>query len=286
MSPNPASDRATQPPRPKGRVLIIAGSDSGGGAGIQADIKAVTARGGFAMTAITAITVQDTTDVHGVWPVPLEAVEGQMRVTLADIGADAIKTGMLASAQLVEAVARVLDEAARSVPRVIDPVMIATSGHRLADDKAVQAIRSELIPHCALVTPNAPEAEFLTGRAVETVDGQRRAAERLLEAGARAALVKGGHVSGAELVDVLHTHQGEWLFRNPRIDTRATHGTGCTLASAIAAGLARGQALPLAVEEAITWLRGAILHAQGFGRGHSPLNHAWQFAALSALPQE
>ena len=162
------------------RILIIAGSDSGGGAGIQADLKAVTMLGGFAMTAVTAITVQDTTGVHGVWPVPLDAVTGQMRVTLADIGADAIKTGMLGSAALVEAVAECLSEHAQMIPRVIDPVMISTSGHRLVDVKGVEAIRSELVANARLVTPNAPEAEVLTGKAVETVDGQRRAAEQLL----------------------------------------------------------------------------------------------------------
>jgi hydroxymethylpyrimidine/phosphomethylpyrimidine kinase len=271
-----------------GRVLIIAGSDSGGGAGLQGDIKAVLARGGYAMTAVTAITVQDTTGVHGVWPVPLDTVEGQMRVTLSDIGADVIKTGMLGTAALVERVARVLDEAARGVPRVIDPVMVATSGDRLADNKAVEAIRSELIPGAALVTPNAPEAEVLTGRAVEGVEAQRRAADRLLEAGARAVLVKGGHVGGAEIVDVLHTQAGEWQFRRPRLDSRATHGTGCTLASAIATGLARGQPLPEAVEEAIDWLRGAIAHAPGFGRGHGPLNPGWAIPGPAAAhpPQE
>ena len=167
------------PDGPQGRVLIIAGSDSGGGAGIQADIKAVTLLGGYAMTAITAITAQDTRGVHGVWPVPIEGVIGQMQVTLADIGADAIKTGMLGSAALVEAVAELLSERAQLVPRVIDPVMVATSGDRLVDAKAVAAIRSELVPNARLVTPNAPEAEVLTGKAVETVSGQRRAAEAL-----------------------------------------------------------------------------------------------------------
>ena len=208
----------TEAQGPQGRVLIIAGSDSGGGAGIQADIKAVTMLGGYAMTAVTAITVQDTTGVHGVWPVPLEAVTGQMRVTLKDIGADAIKTGMLGSAALVEAISECLSEHAQMIPRVIDPVMVATSGHRLVDAKSVEAIRSELVPHARLVTPNAPEAEVLTGKAVETVDGQRRAAEQLLELGANGALVKGGHIPGSKVVDVLQTTTGEWIFESPRID--------------------------------------------------------------------
>lgn len=258
-----------------GRVLIIAGSDSGGGAGIQADIKAVSMLGAYAMTAVTAITVQDTTGVHGVWPVPLDAVLGQIDVTLKDIGADVIKTGMLGTASLVEAIAEKLSESAPSIPRVIDPVMVATSGDRLVDSKAVDAIRSELVRNAALVTPNAPEAEVLTGKAVETVDGQRRAAEALLERGAKAALVKGAHVSGSTITDVLQTEHGEWLFENPRIDTRATHGTGCTLASAIAAGLSQGKPLPDAVEAAIEYLRGAIANAVPLGKGHGPVKHGW-----------
>ncbi|MEZ5986294.1 MAG: bifunctional hydroxymethylpyrimidine kinase/phosphomethylpyrimidine kinase [Hyphomonas sp.] len=260
---------------PQGRVLIIAGSDSGGGAGIQADIKAVTMLGGYAMTAVTAITVQDTNGVHGVWPVPLEAVTGQMQVTLADIGADAIKTGMLGSAALVEAVAECLSERAQLIPRVIDPVMISTSGHRLVDTKGVEAIRSELVPHARLVTPNAPEAEVLTGKAVETVDGQRRAAERLLELGANGALVKGGHLEGRVVTDVLQTTTGEWIFESPRINTTSTHGTGCTLASAIAALLGQGVSVPEAVEQGRDYLMGAIRAAKGFGKGAGPVHHGW-----------
>ncbi|MEM1088353.1 MAG: bifunctional hydroxymethylpyrimidine kinase/phosphomethylpyrimidine kinase, partial [Pseudomonadota bacterium] len=219
-------------PSAKGRVLIIAGSDSGGGAGIQADIKAVTMLGGYAMTAITAITVQDTIGVHGVYPVDMKAVGEQMRVCLNDIGADAIKTGMLGTAPLVEGVAEELDTRARDVPRIIDPVMVATSGDRLVDDKAVSAIASLLVQGAALVTPNAPEAEVLTGKAVDGVNGQRRAAEALLERGAKAVLVKGGHIPGNPLIDVLQTEQGEWIFESERIETTSTHGTGCTLASA------------------------------------------------------
>jgi len=260
---------------PKGRVLIIAGSDSGGGAGIQADIKAVTMLGGHAMTAVTAITVQDTKGVHGVWPVPLEAVLGQIKVTLADIGADTIKTGMLGSAQLVEAIAEALHAQAGLTPRVIDPVMVATSGDRLVDERAIGAIRSELIPRARLVTPNAPEAEVLTGKPVETIDGQRRAAERLLELGAHGALVKGGHIDGHVIHDVLQTTTGEWIFESPRIRTTSTHGTGCTLASAIAALLAQGRSVPEAVEEGRDYLFGAIKAARGLGKGHGPVHHGW-----------
>ncbi|MCI4643835.1 MAG: bifunctional hydroxymethylpyrimidine kinase/phosphomethylpyrimidine kinase [Hyphomonadaceae bacterium] len=260
---------------PKGRVLVIAGSDNSGGAGIQADIKAITACGGYAMTAISAITVQDTRGVHGVWPVPFEAVLAQMVTALADIGADTVKTGMLASAKLIEQVAETLSERAPGVGRVVDPVMVATSGDRLVEREAVDALSSELIPGAALVTPNAPEAEILSGKAVETVDGQRRAAEALLERGALGALVKGGHIGGPMIVDVLQTHHGEWLFESPRIETRHTHGTGCTLASAIAAHLALGRDMPDAVDAARVYLIKAIETAPGLGTGHGPVNHGW-----------
>ncbi len=260
---------------PQGRVLIIAGSDSGGGAGIQADIKTVTMLGGFAATAITAITVQNTLGVQGVWPVPVEAVTQQMHAVLSDIGADTIKTGMLGTAPLVEAVAEALHAQAPLTPRIIDPVMVATSGHRLIDERAISAIRAELVPRARIVTPNAPEAEVLTGKAVDTLDGQRRAADRLLELGAHGALVKGGHIGGAIIHDVLQTTTGEWIFEAPRIETRATHGTGCTLASAIAALLGQGVSLPEAVERGRDYLLGAIREARHLGKGHGPVNHGW-----------
>jgi len=259
----------------RGRVLIVAGSDSGGGAGIQADIKAVTAMGGHAATAITAITVQDTLGVHGVHPVPLAVVEAQARVVLADIGADAIKTGMLATVETVELVARLLDGPARGVPCVVDPVMIAKGGSSLLEDRAVAAVRDLLVPHAALLTPNAPEAEALTGIAVTGLDGQRAAGERLLALGARAVLMKGGHVPGATVVDLLLTPRGETVLEGERMDTPHTHGTGCTLASACAAGLAQGLGLEDAVARAWAYVAEAIRRAPGFGAGHGPLDHAW-----------
>lgn len=260
---------------PKGRVLVIAGSDSGGGAGIQADIKAIMAMGGYAMTAITAITVQDTTGVHDVHAIPPATVGNQMRVCLNDIGADAIKTGMLASADLVETVAETLDEQARAVPRIIDPVMIATSGDRLVNERAVDALTSLLLPDAYLLTPNAPEAEILSGKSVDGINGQRRAADQLLKRGAKGVLVKGGHIPGRVIMDVLQTEHGEWIFESERIDTRSTHGTGCTLASAIAALVAQGKWLDEAVEAARDYLHGAIRHAKGFGHGHGPVHHGW-----------
>jgi len=257
-----------------GRVLILAGSDSGGGAGVQADIKTVTALGGYAATAITAITVQNTLGVTAVHPIPTEVVEAQAAAVLDDIGADAIKTGMLGDAALVEAVARVL-ERARGVPAVIDPVITAKGGAALLASGAVGALRALMIPRATLLTPNAPEAEALTGLAVSTTDDLRRAGEALLKAGAAAVLMKGGHVVGERVVDVLMTPAGETAFEGERLETRHTHGTGCTLASACAAGLAQGLPLVAAVARAWDYVHEAMLRAPGFGRGHGPLDHAW-----------
>ncbi|WP_396595281.1 bifunctional hydroxymethylpyrimidine kinase/phosphomethylpyrimidine kinase [Brevundimonas sp. R86498] len=257
----------------KGRVLIIAGSDSGGGAGVQGDIKAVTAMGGFAATAITAITVQNTLGVHGVHPLPLDLIEAQARAVLDDIGADAIKTGMLGSVAVVERVAAILDTS--DAPVVVDPVMVAKGGASLLDEDAIEAVRTLMIPRATLLTPNAPEAAALTGIAVTDLDGQHRAGEALLRLGARAVLMKGGHVDGPTVVDLLLTPFGETLLEGPRIDTASTHGTGCTLASAIAAGLAQGHPLEVAVAEAWAYVAEAIRRAPGLGQGHGPLDHGW-----------
>ncbi|MFC6199348.1 bifunctional hydroxymethylpyrimidine kinase/phosphomethylpyrimidine kinase [Ponticaulis profundi] len=259
----------------RGRVLSIAGSDSGGGAGIQADIKAITMNGGYAMTAITAITIQNTVGVHGVVPVPLDAIRGQIKVTLSDIGTDVIKTGMLGDRKTIEAVADTLDQFATKVPRVIDPVMVATSGDRLLASDAIDVLKNLLVPDATLLTPNAPEAEILSGRAVETIDGQRRAAERLLEAGAKAVLVKGGHIDGKVITDVLQTEYDEFFFEAGRIDTSSTHGTGCTLASAIATHLALGKSLVDSVDAGRNYLLKAIEKAEPLGQGHGPVHHSW-----------
>jgi hydroxymethylpyrimidine/phosphomethylpyrimidine kinase len=261
--------------KPKGRVLIIAGSDSGGGAGIQADIKTVTALGGYAATSITALTIQNTLGVSGVVATPPKAVRAQMEAVLKDIGADVLKTGMLGDKLLVETIAEAFEEIAGGVPRVIDPVMVATSGDVLLPQGAVDAVRRLMIPGAALVTPNAPEAEVLTGKAVDGINGQRRAAEKLLEMGATAALVKGGHVAGDVIVDVLATQSGEHFFEGERIATKATHGTGCTLASGIATGLARGLSLIDAVALARAYLVEAIRRAPGLGAGSGPVDHGW-----------
>jgi hydroxymethylpyrimidine/phosphomethylpyrimidine kinase len=257
----------------KGRVLIIAGSDSGGGAGIQADIKTVTMLGGYAATAITAVTVQNTLGVTGVHPIPGPVVEAQARAVLDDIGADAIKTGMLGDSAMVETVARILDSA--PAPAVVDPVMVAKGGSNLLAPEAVEAVRALMIPRAALLTPNAPEAEVLTGLVVVDLDGQRRAGEALLKLGAGAVLMKGGHVPGETVTDLLMTPAGEATFEGERLHTRHTHGTGCTLASACAVGLAGGLGLEQAVAGAWAYVHEAMRLAPGLGGGHGPLDHGW-----------
>jgi len=257
------------------RVLVVAGSDSGGGAGIQADIKTVTALGGYAATAITALTAQNTLGVFDILSVEPAFVVRQMEVVLADIGADAVKTGMLHSCAIIEAVAATLASRATGVPIVVDPVMIAKDGTALLEADARNALVMRLFPLAALVTPNAPEAEALTGTAVRTPDDLSRAADRLLALGPSAVLVKGGHLEGDTIVDLLRTADGfERRFEGVRIATSSTHGTGCTLASAIATGIAEGLRLEDAVERGHAYVREAMRRAPKIGQGHGPLNHA------------
>jgi hydroxymethylpyrimidine/phosphomethylpyrimidine kinase len=255
------------------RVLIVAGSDSGGGAGLQADIKTVTALGGYAATAITALTAQNTQGVFGILDVPADFVARQMALVLDDIGADAIKTGMLNHSEIISEIAAMLDAKAARVPVVVDPVMVAKGGQALLDDKALGALRSRLLPRAALLTPNIPEAEMLTGFTIEDPEAMLQAGRDLLALGPAAVLVKGGHLRGEDLVDVLVTRTEVHSFSGRRIDTVHTHGTGCTLASAIAEGLGRGMALPTAIERARAYVRQAIQTAPGLGKGHGPLNH-------------
>ena len=259
----------------RGRVLIVAGSDSGGGAGIQADIKAVSALGGYAATAVTAITVQNTLGVTGIHAVPQTIIAEQMRVVLSDIGADVIKTGMLASRETVETVVGVLEELAQDISLVVDPVMIATSGDALVDEGTETVIRDQLVPRARLVTPNSDEAQRLTGVEITDLHTQIEAAKALREMGASAALVKGGHLDGSSVRDVLVSQRGLEVMERPRIDTPHTHGTGCTLASAIASLLAQGHSLPEAAEQAGDYLHEAIRRAPGFGAGHGPVDHMW-----------
>jgi hydroxymethylpyrimidine/phosphomethylpyrimidine kinase len=258
----------------KGRVLIVAGSDSGGGAGIQADIKAVTAMGGFAATAITALTAQNTQGVHGVVPVDPTFIAQQIEVVLTDIGADALKTGMLHSAEVIDTVVASFAKHAPGVPLVVDPVMVAKGGHRLLLTEAETALRDRLLPMAAVLTPNLPEAEVLVGFPVRTEADMKRAAGKLVSLGARAVLMKGGHLEGDRVVDLLFHGGTVDRFEDARIQSRSTHGTGCTLASAIAAGLAQKMSLRDAVARARAYVREAIATAPGFGHGHGPLNHA------------
>jgi len=258
----------------KGRVLIVAGSDSGGGAGIQADIKAVTAMGAFAATAITALTAQNTLGVHAVHPVPLDFIARQIVVVMDDIGADVIKTGMLGTAEVIGVIADTLARHAAGVPLVLDPVMVAKGGARLLDPDALSALKRVLLPMALVITPNLPEAEALSGMAIPDLAAMRQAAKALLALGAPAVLLKGGHLPGDMVIDLLATADGVEEFNSPRIHTRHTHGTGCTLASAVAAGLAQGMSLRAAVLRARAYVHAAIAAAPGYGAGHGPLDHA------------
>jgi hydroxymethylpyrimidine/phosphomethylpyrimidine kinase len=255
-----------------GRVLIIAGSDSGGGAGIQADIKAVSALGGFAMTAITALTAQNTLGVHAIHPVDSDFIAQQMAVVLDDIGADCLKTGMLHNAEVIGVVADTIADKAAGVPLVADPVMVAKGGASLLDEAAHSALVERIVPLGTVLTPNAPEASAMTGIDVVDEASQRAAGEALRGMGAHAVLVKGGHIAGPQIVDLL-VGDGVVRFESPRIDTAHTHGTGCTLASAIAAGLAQGMELAPAVSRARNYVMAAIAAAPGFGAGHGPIDH-------------
>lgn len=255
------------------RILSIAGSDSSGGAGVQADIKAATALGAYAMTAITAVTAQDTMGVHAVELMPPALVVRQIKACLGDIGADAIKIGMLGSADIASAVAESLREIASSVPIVLDPVLASTSGTSLLDEAGIEVFRRDLVGLTTLVTPNIPEAEALTGIPCSNNNGIQCAGEALIAMGAKAVLIKGGHGEGEVLVDTLVTPARTMTFAHARIDTPHTHGTGCTYAAAIAVELARETPLGEAIARAQTFTRKAIAAAPGFGNGRGPLNH-------------
>ncbi|HEX3348870.1 MAG TPA: bifunctional hydroxymethylpyrimidine kinase/phosphomethylpyrimidine kinase [Acetobacteraceae bacterium] len=258
----------------RGRVLVIAGSDSGGGAGIQADIKTITALDGFAMTAVTALTAQNTLGVHGVFAVPPQFVREQIGCVLSDIGADVIKVGMLGDAALIEEVAAVLEESATGIPVVLDPVMVAKGGAPLLAVEALGHLKRRLVPLADVLTPNVPEAEALAGIPIPDADAMAGAATALRSLGASAVLLKGGHLAGPQVIDLLVTDGGVTRFRGARIETRHTHGTGCTLASALAVSLAQGLPMKAAVVRARAYVRDAIASAPGFGHGHGPLNHA------------
>jgi hydroxymethylpyrimidine/phosphomethylpyrimidine kinase len=254
-----------------GRVLIIAGSDSGGGAGIQADLKTVTALGGYAATALTALTAQNTRGVLSILPVNPDFVRRQIEAVLADIGADCIKTGMLVDAAVVEAVADALDHLAPKTPLVVDPVIASSSGTALLDEPGIERLKRRLIARATVVTPNLPEAAMLTGLTVTDLDGMKRAAAALLDLGAKAGVVKGGHLPGSKLVDYATDGKTSFILTARRQKTRSTHGTGCVYASAIAAGLAQKLSFRAAVTRAHRHVQDAIRAAPGLGTGNGPL---------------
>lgn len=257
------------------RVLTIAGSDSGGGAGIQADLKTMTAFGVHGMSAITAVTAQNSLGVSGVWELPVAAMTAQFHAVVDDIGVDAVKTGMLGSAAMTRAVAGLLAAAPAGVPLVVDPVCVSKHGDSLLADEALGVLRDELLPLATVVTPNLDEVRLLTGSLVADEAGMREAARRLHALGPRWVLVKGGHLAG-EAADLLFDGAEERWLRAPRHDNRHTHGTGCTLASAIASGLARGHDMPRAVADAKAYVTGAIEAGFPLGTGLGPVDHAWR----------
>ncbi|MBL1068403.1 bifunctional hydroxymethylpyrimidine kinase/phosphomethylpyrimidine kinase [Streptomyces sp. 7-21] len=260
--------------QPPPRVLTIAGSDSGGGAGIQADLKTMLALGTHGMSVVTAVTAQNSLGVQGVWELPPEAVEQQFRSVVDDIGVQAVKTGMLASAPLVTAVAGLLGEL--TVPVVVDPVGVATSGDRLLAAEALDAVRTKLLPAATVATPNLHEVTELTGVRVTAETDMRRAAAAVLALGPRWALIKGGHLPAGDATDLLTDGTEEHWLRAPRYPSRHTHGTGCTLASAIASRLAAGLPVPQAVAEAKDYVTGAIAAAFPLGAGAGPVHHGYR----------
>ncbi|NJP71462.1 bifunctional hydroxymethylpyrimidine kinase/phosphomethylpyrimidine kinase [Streptomyces sp. C1-2] len=255
------------------RVLTVAGSDSGGGAGIQADLKTMLALGVHGMSVLTAVTAQNSVGVQGAWPLPVEAVRAQYRSVVDDIGVQAVKTGMLASAELVRTVADLL--AGTGAPVVVDPVGVSKHGDALLAESALGSLRTRLLPVATVATPNLDEVAQLTGLRVESEEQLRPAAEAVLEFGPRWVLIKGGHLAG-DAVDLLTDGTEEHWLRAPRHDNRHTHGTGCTLASALAARLALGDAVPEAARAAKTYVTGAIEAGFPLGAGIGPVDHAWR----------
>ncbi|MFG2771277.1 bifunctional hydroxymethylpyrimidine kinase/phosphomethylpyrimidine kinase [Streptomyces sp. NPDC048350] len=262
----------TRPPL----VLTVAGSDSGGGAGIQADLKTMLALGVHGMSVITAVTAQNSQGVRGAWELPEEAVRAQYRAVVDDIGVQAVKTGMLASAALVETVAELL--AGTDAPVVVDPVGVSKHGDPLLAASALDSVRTKLLPVATVATPNLDEVAQLTGVRVGSEADLTEAAAAILSYGPRWALIKGGHLEG-EAVDLLTDGDEEYWLRAPRHDNRHTHGTGCTLASAVASGLAKGLSVPEAVREAKAYVTGAIAAGFALGAGIGPVDHGWRFRA-------
>jgi hydroxymethylpyrimidine/phosphomethylpyrimidine kinase len=256
-------------------ALTIAGSDSGGGAGVQADLKTFAAHGVYGVSALTAITAQNTVGVTAWTAVSPDLVVAQIRAVISDIGTDAAKTGMLPTAAIVSAVAAAVADL--HIDRlVVDPVMVAKSGDRLIDARAVEVLKSELLPRALVVTPNIPEAESLSGIRIEDDESRREAARRIHALGAAHVIIKGGHLASADITDVLYDGGRFTEFPTRRVAGRHTHGTGCTFAAALTAHLALGHAVDEAIPEAQRYVAGAIGAAPGLGRGHGPMDHFWE----------
>jgi hydroxymethylpyrimidine/phosphomethylpyrimidine kinase len=256
-------------------ALTIAGSDSSGGAGIQADLKTFAAHGVYGLSVITAVTAQNTLGLSAFEALSADLVTAQIEAVVSDIGAHAAKTGMLANAAIVEAVTAAVD--ALDIPwLVVDPVMVAKSGDRLVDDEAVAAVKSELLRRAFLVTPNIPEAETLAGIPIDTEDARREAARRIIDLGSTTVIIKGGHFPSADIVDLLYDGRRFVEFRAERVAGRSTHGTGCTFAAAVTAQLATGRPLEDAIPLAQQYVAGAVRAAPDLGRGHGPMDHHWR----------
>ncbi|GAA4710621.1 bifunctional hydroxymethylpyrimidine kinase/phosphomethylpyrimidine kinase [Brevibacillus fulvus] len=261
------------------KALTVAGSDSGGGAGIQADLKTFHQFHVYGMSALTAVTAQNTLGVHGVYPLPAEAVANQMQQVIEDLGVDAMKTGMLFNVEIIEAVAeQIRQHQVKNV--VVDPVMIAKGGAKLLLDEAVKAIVEKLLPYTLIVTPNLPEAEHLTGRPIRNVAEMKEAAKAIVAMGAKHVVMKGGHLPADEIVDLLYDGEQFFTFVHQRVNTQHTHGTGCTFSAALTAELAKGSTVYEAMERANRFIIEAIATAPGIGRGHGPTNH-WAAIKLS-----
>ena len=258
--------------KPKSKILIIAGSDSSGGAGIQADIKTVTALGSYAMTAITAVTIQNTTGIKSIVPIDPKEISNQIEFTSKDIRPDAIKIGMLHSTGVIKSVIRSLD-LIKINKIILDPVMVAKGGARLIDDKAVELLKNKLIKKVSIITPNIPEAEILTNTKIKTKEDMIFAASKLINLGAKNVFIKGGHLDSKEVHDIFVTKKEIMVIKNRRITTNNTHGTGCTLSSAISTFFACGKTLKKSCELATKYVNNSIRSNLNYGKGHGPINH-------------
>ena len=262
--------------KPKSKILIIAGSDSSGGAGIQADIKTVTALGSYAMTAVTAITCQNTQGVKAINSVPIKNLQKQITMVLDDIGTNGVKIGMLHNASIIKSVYKILKKY-RIKNIVLDPVMIAKGGSRLVNKNSIKYLKKLLLPLCNVVTPNIPEAEVLTGYSIISKEDMIRAAKKIISMGAKNVLLKGGHLKNKMIYDILISKKGIKVFSKRKINTKNTHGTGCTLSSALVTCLSQKKSLIQACKISLKYVDQAILTAPGYGKGFGPLNHLISF---------